>query len=146
MDQQGIDAQVVGGWVDMFGYELPSQEGEAWSRLINNALLAAAKAEPRFVPLAAVPLQDGQRAAAVLKAAMDAGLPGTMIGTLPRGVGSVLDDADLDPFWAAADALVPWARSSISTRASMPAMPGSTISASPMQSAGSPTPWWRWRG
>ena len=26
-----------------------------------------------------------------------------MIGTLPRGVGSVLDAADLDPFWAAAD-------------------------------------------
>jgi aminocarboxymuconate-semialdehyde decarboxylase len=105
MDQQGIDAQVAGGWVDMFGYELPGQEGEAWNRLINDALLAAAKAEPRFVPLAAVPLQDGRRAAAVLKAAMDAGFPGAMIGTLPRGVGSVLDDADLDPFWAAADAL-----------------------------------------
>ena len=26
-----------------------------------------------------------------------------MIGTLPRGVGSTLDNADLDPFWAAAD-------------------------------------------
>ena len=41
MDQQGIDRQVVGGWVDMFGYELPAAEGEAWSRLINDALLAA---------------------------------------------------------------------------------------------------------
>jgi aminocarboxymuconate-semialdehyde decarboxylase len=52
-----------------------------------------------------VPLQDGTRAAAVLKAAMDAGCPGAMIGTLPRGVGTVLDHSDLDPFWAAADAL-----------------------------------------
>ncbi len=26
-----------------------------------------------------------------------------MIGTLPRGIGSVLDAADLDAFWAAAD-------------------------------------------
>src|SRR5437660_12203325 len=43
------------------------------------------------------------RAAAVLKAALEAGFPGAMIGTLPRGVGSVLDDGDLDPFWAAAD-------------------------------------------
>jgi aminocarboxymuconate-semialdehyde decarboxylase len=103
MDKQGIDRQVVGGWVDMFGYELPAAEGEAWSRLINDALAAAAKAEPRFVPLATVPLQDGTRAAAVLKAAMEAGLPGAMIGTLPRGVGSVLDRGDLDPFWAAAD-------------------------------------------
>jgi len=103
MDQQGIDRQVVGGWVDMFGYELPAQEGETWSRLINDAMLAARKAAPRLVPLATVPLQDGARAAAVLKAAMAAGFPGAMIGTLPRGPGSVLDHADLDAFWAAAD-------------------------------------------
>jgi aminocarboxymuconate-semialdehyde decarboxylase len=104
MQQQGIEKQVVGGWVDMFGYELSGAEGEAWSRLTNDALLAVAKAEPRFVPLASVPLGDGARAAAVLKDAMAAGFPGAMIGTLPRGVGSTLDHADLDPFWAAADA------------------------------------------
>ena len=103
MAKQGIDKQVVGGWVDMFGYEVPGAEGEAWARLINDALLAAAKAEPHFVPLASVPLGDGARAAAVLKDAMKAGFPGAMIGTLPRGVGSTLDHADLDPFWAAAD-------------------------------------------
>jgi aminocarboxymuconate-semialdehyde decarboxylase len=39
----------------------------------------------------------------VLNAALEAGFPGAMIGTLPRGVGSVLDDSNLDPFWAAAD-------------------------------------------
>jgi aminocarboxymuconate-semialdehyde decarboxylase len=27
MNQQGIDRQVVGGWVDMFGYELPAKPG-----------------------------------------------------------------------------------------------------------------------
>jgi aminocarboxymuconate-semialdehyde decarboxylase len=103
MKQQGIDRQVCGGWVDMFGYELPPAEGEAWNRTINDALLAAAKAEPAIVPLASVPLQDGARAAAVLKAAIAAGFPGAMIGTLPRGIGSVLDTADLEAFWAAAD-------------------------------------------
>jgi aminocarboxymuconate-semialdehyde decarboxylase len=103
MAKQGIDRQVVGGWVDMFGYELPGAESEAWSRLANDALLAAAKAEPRFVPLVTVPLGDGARAAGVLKAAIAAGFPGAMIGTLPRGVGSTLDHADLDPFWQAAD-------------------------------------------
>jgi aminocarboxymuconate-semialdehyde decarboxylase len=103
MDKQGIDKQITGGWVDMFGYELPGAEGEAWARLTNDALLAAAKAEPRFVPLATVPLGDGARAAAVLKAAMSAGMKGAMIGTLPRGAGSGLDHADLDPFWQAAD-------------------------------------------
>jgi aminocarboxymuconate-semialdehyde decarboxylase len=105
MDKQGVSHQVCGGWVDSFGYELPAAEGESWSRLINEALLAAAKAEPRFVPLATVPLQDGVRAAAVLKDAVAAGAPGVMIGTLPRGIGSVLDAADLDPFWRAADEL-----------------------------------------
>ena len=34
---------------------------------------------------------------------MEAGFPGAMIGTLPRGAGSPLDDKDLDPFWQAAD-------------------------------------------
>src|SRR5215207_4013066 len=103
MDKQGIDRQVVGGWVDIFGYQLPATEGEAWSRLTNEVQLAAVKAEPRFAALATVPLQDGARAAAVLKGAMGSGFPGAMIGTLPRGIGSVLDHADLDPFWAAAD-------------------------------------------
>jgi aminocarboxymuconate-semialdehyde decarboxylase len=87
----------------MFGYDLPGAEAEAWARLTNEHLLAAARAEPRFVPLCTVPLGDGTRAGAVLKDAMKAGFPGAMIGTLPRGVGSTLDHVDLDPFWAAAD-------------------------------------------
>jgi aminocarboxymuconate-semialdehyde decarboxylase len=28
MSKQGIDRQIVGGWVDMFGYELPGAETE----------------------------------------------------------------------------------------------------------------------
>ena len=103
LKERGIDKQVVGGWVDMFGYELQGEEGEAWSRTTNDALLAAAKSNPAFVPLATVPLGDGKRAAAVLKDAVKAGFPGAMIGTLPRGPGSTLDHADLDAFWAAAD-------------------------------------------
>ena len=34
---------------------------------------------------------------------MAAGFRGAMISTLPRGIGSVLDAPDLDPFWKAAD-------------------------------------------
>src|SRR5207244_4390876 len=52
-----------------------------------------------------VPLQDGARAGAVLKSAMAEGFPGAMISTLPRGIGSILDHSDLDPFWQAADEL-----------------------------------------
>jgi aminocarboxymuconate-semialdehyde decarboxylase len=105
MQAQSIDRQVIGGWPDWFGYELPAAEGEAWCKLFNAAQLAAAKTEPRFVPLASVPLQDGARAGAVLKSAMAEGFPGVMISTLPRGIGSVLDHADLDPFWKTADEL-----------------------------------------
>jgi aminocarboxymuconate-semialdehyde decarboxylase len=103
MDQQGIDRQVVGGWPDWFGNDLPPPESETWCRLVNDALRAAAKAELRFIPLAALPMQDGARAAAVLKATMADGFPGAMISTLPRGIGSVLDAPDLDPFWKTAD-------------------------------------------
>ena len=103
MTAQKVDRQVVGGWVDMFGYELPAEEGDVWARLANDVLLDAAKAEPRLVPLATVPMQDGARAGAVLKDAVKAGFSGAMIGTLPRGPGSTLDHADLDSFWAAAD-------------------------------------------
>ena len=55
------------------------------------------------MPLATLPVQDGARAAAVLKDAMATGFRGAMISTLPRGIGSVLDAPDLDPFWKAAD-------------------------------------------
>jgi aminocarboxymuconate-semialdehyde decarboxylase len=105
MDAQKIERQVVGGWLDMFGNELPAEEGTRWAELINAELLAAARAEPRFVPLATVPLQDGVRAAAVLREAHAAGFKGAMIGTQPKGKGGVLDDASLEPFWKAAHEL-----------------------------------------
>ncbi len=103
MEQNGIARQVVGGWLDMFGYEVPADEGAAWSRLINRELMALAKAERRLVPLATVPLQQGALAAEVLREAAAAGFAGAMIGTQPKGVGGVLDDPDLDAFWRAAD-------------------------------------------
>ena len=105
MDEQKIDRQVVGGWLDMFGYELPGEEGARWSRLVNRHIAELAKTQSRFVPLATVPLQDGARAAEVLREAHAAGAPGAMIGTQPKGVGGVLDDPSLEPFWQAAHEL-----------------------------------------
>jgi aminocarboxymuconate-semialdehyde decarboxylase len=105
MDDQNIERQVVGGWLDMFGYEVPAEEGARWSRLINAHLMRTASIEPRFVPLATVPLQDGARAAEVLREAHAAGFKGAMIGTQPKGKGGVLDDPTLAPFWEAADQL-----------------------------------------
>src|SRR5882757_6430961 len=105
LDTNKIERQVVGGWLDMFGNELPAEEGTRWSRLINTHLLQAAKEQPRFIPLAAVPLQDGARAAEVLKEAHGQGFKGAMIGTQPKGKGGVLDDPTLLPFWETANSL-----------------------------------------
>ncbi len=106
MDENGIDRQVVAGWLDMFGNDLPASEGAEWARTINRHLRQAEKdSNDRFIGLAVVPLQDGAKAAEVLREAHASGFKGTMIGTQPKGKGGVLDDADLDPFWEAADEL-----------------------------------------
>jgi aminocarboxymuconate-semialdehyde decarboxylase len=105
MDKGGIDAQVCGGWLDSFGYELPAEEGASWSRFVNEHLMAGTDGTKRLAPLATVPLQNGKLAAKVLEEAMQAGFAGAMIGTQPKGASGTLDDADLDPFWEAASAL-----------------------------------------
>jgi aminocarboxymuconate-semialdehyde decarboxylase len=83
MDRNGIDHQLVGGWLDSFGYELPAGEGLAWSRYYNECLEEELSDETRFTPLATVPLQHGGLAAEVLSEALDRGFGGVMIGTLP---------------------------------------------------------------
>ncbi|HYC45391.1 MAG TPA: amidohydrolase family protein [Burkholderiales bacterium] len=106
MDKNEIDHQMLGGWLDSFGYELEAREGAAWSRFLNDCMWDALKTEQRFTPLATVPLQDGKLAADVLGEAMDKGFGGVMIGTLPAGVrGGNLDDPSLDPFWETASKL-----------------------------------------
>ena len=105
MAEQSLDAQVVGGWLDSFGYELPAEEGEAWSRFMNEFQITGTEDIDRLHPLATVPLQDGKRSAKVLNEAMGNGFHGVMIGTQPHGSSGNLDDPDLDPFWEAAVSL-----------------------------------------
>jgi aminocarboxymuconate-semialdehyde decarboxylase len=100
--EHGIDKQVVGGWLDLFGYDLPADEGADWSRFLNEHMRKGVASLPFLVPLATVPMQSGKHAAKVLEEAFDQGFPGAMIGTQPKGATGVLDDPDLDPFWEAA--------------------------------------------
>ena len=104
LGRHGIDRQVIGGWLDMFGYELPPEEGADWCRFMNEEMLAGAALLPAFAPLACVPLQSGRLAAQVLEEALAAGFHGVMIGTQPKGTGGTLDDPDLTPFWEVAAA------------------------------------------
>jgi aminocarboxymuconate-semialdehyde decarboxylase len=99
-----IDHQLVGGWTDVFGYELPAAEGADWARFFNEHLSEETAALSALTPLATVPLQDGMLAARVLEEALDRGFKGAMLATQPKGVGGTLDDPSLDPFWEAASA------------------------------------------
>ncbi len=104
LQQARIDRQLVGGWTDVYGYELPGAEGADWARFYNEHIKRDADALGALVPLATVPLQDGALAAKVLEEALDAGFAGAMIATQPKGVGGNLDDPGLDPFWQVASA------------------------------------------
>jgi len=102
--RQKIDHQVVGGWTDVYGYELPAEEGADWARFMNEHLQREGAALAALTPLATVPLQNGALAARVLEEALAAGFKGAMIGTQPKGLGGNLDDPELDPFWEVASA------------------------------------------
>jgi aminocarboxymuconate-semialdehyde decarboxylase len=104
LDQARVDHQLVGGWTDVYGYELDGAEGADWARFYNEHIARDAHKLTRLGGLATVPLQDGKLAAKVLEEALDAGFKGAMIATQPKGVGGNLDDPSLDPFWEVASA------------------------------------------
>lgn len=97
---QSLDRQVVGGWVDLFGYELPAAEGADWSRALTESLQDEAAGGEHLVALGTVPLQDPEVAADALRTQRESRLPGIMIAT--RGGGRELDDPAFSPLWEAA--------------------------------------------
>ena len=104
LEEARIDHQLVGGWTDVYGYDLPAAEGADWARLYNEHMRRDATGLTQLTALATVPLQDGALAARVLEEALDSGFKGAMIATQPKGVGGSLDDPSLDPFWEVASA------------------------------------------
>lgn len=101
LDSQGIGRQLVGGWLDLFGYGLPGDEAADWSDLLTSAIVASAEEDDRLIPLGTVPLQDPPRAAEAVRKQAGDGLPGVMIAT--RAGDLELDDPACTPFWEAAD-------------------------------------------
>jgi aminocarboxymuconate-semialdehyde decarboxylase len=82
MTRAGVDLQIVSPWVDLFGYALPPEQGEAWARTLNDTLAAAIAGQPHLAGMASVPLQDGRRAARELERAVSAhSFRGVEIGT-----------------------------------------------------------------
>lgn len=104
LDERGIDMQVLSGWLDIFGYDLPPEEGERWSNFLNRCITQTCEQRStRFVGLCSVPLRDGTAAARVLESALSAGFKGAMIGTRGGGGIAKLDDERLSAFWGKAD-------------------------------------------
>ncbi len=95
---QGIDMQVAGGWLDMFGYQLDPDQGRDWARTVSAHL--GALADSRTVPLATIPLQAPEYAATMLAEHRAAGFAGVMIGT--RAGDRELDDPAYTSLWEAA--------------------------------------------
>ncbi|WP_093460313.1 hypothetical protein [Streptomyces melanosporofaciens] len=58
LDAQRIDRQVVGGWLDAFGYQLPGDEGADWAEALTGGIVEYTKADDRLIPLGTVALQD----------------------------------------------------------------------------------------
>jgi aminocarboxymuconate-semialdehyde decarboxylase len=104
LNRARVDRQLVGGWTDVYGYDLAPEEGADWARFYNEHMAKDAAALPALSALATVPLQDGRLAARVLEEALDAGFHGAMVATQPKGTGGNLDDPSLDPFWEVASA------------------------------------------
>ncbi len=105
MDRMGIDVQLLAGWVDLTGYDLPTSQALSYSRAQNDCLAEEAGRHPsRLLPVATLSLQDPAAAVTELDRAMThLGMVGAQIATT---VGPAwLDEAELDSIWEAAEAL-----------------------------------------
>ncbi|UCG40140.1 MAG: amidohydrolase [Acidimicrobiia bacterium] len=106
IDGMGIDVQVLAGWIDLTGYELPRAVASEYTRAHNTALAEeAARAPERFRTIGTAPLQHPDLAAEELGHAMnELGMAGVEIATTVDG--AFLDQVEgLDAFWEAAEEL-----------------------------------------
>ncbi len=102
MRRQGIDRQVLSIWTDIFGYALPSPQGTAWHRLLNQSLGHWCARHPAsFSWLASGALPDAASAARELENSVRQ--EGAVGGVVAANVeGDNLGEFNLDEYWAAA--------------------------------------------
>ncbi len=102
MRRQGIDRQVLSIWTDIFGYGLPSPQGIAWHRLLNQSLGHwCGRHTESFSWLASGALPDAASAARELEKSVRQ--EGAVGGVVAANVeGDNLGEFNLDEYWAAA--------------------------------------------
>jgi aminocarboxymuconate-semialdehyde decarboxylase len=105
LDQRGIDKQIVSPWLDLQGYELPSQAFVHWAIAMNDAIADnCASSGGRLVGMSTLPVSDPKASVKELERAMrDLRLPAVMLSTDPGPVR--LHDASLEEVWSAAEDL-----------------------------------------
>jgi aminocarboxymuconate-semialdehyde decarboxylase len=103
MDRMGIDVQLLSGWIDLAGYEVPGETALEYARAHNEALTAVEATSPtRFRTLGTAPLQDAPAATAALEQAVgDLGMAGLQLATRV-GDRFIHEQPGLDEFWATA--------------------------------------------
>jgi aminocarboxymuconate-semialdehyde decarboxylase len=109
MARTGIDVQAISPFVGSFLYDIPTEVNVEFCKLYNEEFARLKREHPgKFAPLATVPLQDGEAAAAELERAVkELGLHG--VATSTSLATSNLDDPRLEPFYAKLNELqVPW--------------------------------------
>ena len=105
LDQQGMQQQLIGPWLDVHGQELPPAHGQMWVRQLNDAMIESiASSTGRLLAHATLHLADPQAAASELERCVTKlGMTGCMIPTnLPHGE---LNENRYDALWEAAQSL-----------------------------------------
>ncbi|HUZ90095.1 MAG TPA: amidohydrolase family protein [Candidatus Acidoferrales bacterium] len=100
----GLDAAIVSSSPSLFYYEVDADAGQAMAETVNQGLAEMCAADTSLLHwMATVPMQDPQRAPAMLDSAKAAGAVGVEVGTCIAGAR--LDEPRFEPFWAAVDRL-----------------------------------------
>jgi aminocarboxymuconate-semialdehyde decarboxylase len=105
LESKGLHAAVVSVAPPLFYYHVEGESaGAAMARAVNRGLAEfCAESPERLRWLATVPMQDPELAVTVLEEGVAAGCVGVEIGTAVEG--RRLDEAEFEPFWAAAERL-----------------------------------------
>jgi aminocarboxymuconate-semialdehyde decarboxylase len=104
LDEKGIDHALISAAPPLLYYHVDAELGEAMARAVNRGLAEFCAAAPeRLHWLASAPMQAPERAAAVLREALEDGAIGIEIGTAVAD--RRLDEPRFEPFWQTAEAV-----------------------------------------
>lgn len=102
LDDKRLDGAIISAAPPIFFYDCPAEAGEAICKAANQGFREFVAAHPdRLRWMAHVPMAAPQRAAEMLAECVAQGACGVEVGT--SIAGRRLDEADFEPFWAAAE-------------------------------------------